>query len=114
MRKMCEEFCIHEENVHRVRDNLPKEDEIKEISNIMNSFGDPTRLKILLSLKEGELCSCDISEISKISISATSHQLRLLRDRKLVKYRKEGKFVYYELYDEKIKKFLEVILELNK
>lgn len=114
MSEMCEEFCVHKENIEKIKEKLPVDEKIKDFSNILNSFGDPTRLKILLALKEGTLCSCDISEISEMSVSAVSHQLRILRDRKLVKNRKEGKFVYYELYDDKIKEFLENILILGK
>lgn len=111
---LCSEFSVRNEKIENVLKKLPSNRDIVNISNIMNSFGDPNRLKILLALKESELCSCELSNIADTSISAISHQLRILRDRKLVKFRKEGKFVYYELYDEKIRNFLEEIVRLEK
>lgn len=111
---LCSEFSVRNEKIEKVLEKLPSNEDIATISNIMNSFGDSNRLKILLALKESELCSCELSNITETSISAISHQLRILRDRKLVKFRKEGKFVYYELYDEKIRNFLEEIVELEK
>ncbi|MBA2840616.1 DNA-binding transcriptional ArsR family regulator [Methanococcus maripaludis] len=114
MSDLCSEYSVRNEKVENILEKLPPNEDIVNISNIMNSFGDPNRLKILLALKESELCSCELSNIVDTSISAISHQLRILRDRKLVKFRKEGKFVYYELYDEKIRDFLEEIVELRK
>ncbi|MBA2860317.1 helix-turn-helix transcriptional regulator [Methanococcus maripaludis] len=114
MSDLCSEFSVRNEKIENVLKKLPSNRDIVNISNIMNSFGDPNRLKILLALKESELCSCELSNIADTSISAISHQLRILRDRKLVKFRKDGKFVYYELYDEKIRNFLEEIVRLEK
>jgi DNA-binding transcriptional ArsR family regulator len=72
---------------------------------------DPTRLKILLALKEEELCTCDLSNITGLSVSAISHQLRVLKDRKIVNYRRDGKNVFYRLEDEHLKEILKVALE---
>ena len=76
------------------------ESEIVSLADTFKALGDPTRIKILLALSDQpELCVYDLSSISDVSVSATSHQLRLLRNLRLIKYRKAGKFVYYSLDD---------------
>ncbi|MFZ7103173.1 MAG: ArsR/SmtB family transcription factor [Peptococcaceae bacterium] len=104
---LCEITCIHEELVQRVKQDLLEEEAVQNLSAIFKAFGDPTRLKILHCLKQAEMCVCDISVILEMSQSAISHQLRVLRNLRLVKHRKEGKNVYYSLDDEHIFRILE-------
>jgi ArsR family transcriptional regulator len=79
---------------------MPETEIIGELSDIFKVLGDPTRLRIVSALGVDELCVCDLSNLLGSSISAVSHQLRILRNLKLVKHRKKGKMVYYSLDDE--------------
>lgn len=90
---------------------MPKLDEIDSLGNFYKIMGDQTRLKILMTLEHGSLCVSDIACILDMSLSAISHQLKVLKDAKLVKYNKVGKIVYYELDDNHIKKILDMGLE---
>ena len=86
----------------KVKDSLPLNEDILELSDPFKMLGDSTRLKILFALKDDELCVGDISVLIGASVSAVSHQLRLLRNYRYVKYRKDGKMVYYSLDDRHI------------
>lgn len=99
----CKVTIIHEELVNEINRTMPKEEVLYDLAEIFKVFGDTTRIKILYSLFKNEMCVCDISAIVGVSRSAISHQLRLLKQSKLVRYRKEGKVVYYSLDDEHIK-----------
>lgn len=90
---------------------MPVADEIDGLSDFFKIFSDPTRVKILLALDTGEMCVCDISEALSMSMSATSHQLRMLRNANLVTYRKEGKNAVYSLCDDHVRTVLEMALE---
>ena len=92
----------NEEKVKKVQKQMISEDIFFDMSEKFKSMGDKTRLKILYALSKQELCVCDLSTVVDMSISLVSHQLRLLRDKKLVRYRKEGKSVYYSLDDEHV------------
>lgn len=100
---MCGEICectvIHEDKVNQVSRKMLDEDKIIDLSELFKVFGDSTRMKIICALLQEELCVCDLANIIHSSISAVSHQLRILKQAKLVKYRKEGKVVYYSLSD---------------
>ncbi|RJP65291.1 MAG: ArsR family transcriptional regulator [Candidatus Abyssobacteria bacterium SURF_17] len=85
---------------------MPDSDSIEALSEIFKVLGDPTRLRIISALSVDELCVCDIAHLLGASISATSHQLRILRHLHLVKHRKEGKMVYYSLDDACVEKLL--------
>lgn len=85
-----------------------KEEKVVDLSELFKVFGDPTRLKIISVLLEKEQCVCDIASKIKASQSATSHQLRILKQSKLIKYRKSGKVVYYSLGDNHVKKIFEI------
>ena len=104
---MGEEFCkcsiIHGELVEEVRKKMPQEERLYDLAELFKVFGDTTRVKIISALFEAELCVCDIAELLCMTQSAISHQLRVLRQARLVKYRKEGKVVFYSLDDEHIK-----------
>ena len=81
---------------------MPRDEMIYDLAEFFKVFADSTRMKIIFALMENELCVCDIANIVKTTQSAISHQLRLLKQSKLVKFRKEGKVVYYSLDDEHI------------
>jgi DNA-binding transcriptional ArsR family regulator len=99
---ICEVFNPNKEIVEIMKDNKLEEDVVYELAEIFKTIGDPTRIKILYALKERELCVCDLSELLEMSSSAISHQLRVLRNNKLVKFRKEGRSVYYSLDDDHV------------
>jgi DNA-binding transcriptional ArsR family regulator len=99
---VCEVFNPDKQVVEIMKDNKLKEDVIYELAELFKTIGDPTRIKILYALKERELCVCDLSELLEMSPSAISHQLRVLRNNKLVKFRKEGRSVYYSLDDDHV------------
>lgn len=106
----CEVYYVNEEHVRHAREALPSEREIMALAETFATLGDPTRVKILQALAVEELCVCDLSRLLGISESGTSHQLRLLRARKLVRYRKEGKMVFYSLDDAHIDRLMEQAL----
>ena len=95
----CEVEQTHADVIERVRAELPAEETLYDLAELFKIFGDSTRIKILYALFESELCVCDIAELLGLTQSAISHQLRLLKQSKLVKYRREGKTVYYSLAD---------------
>ena len=99
---LCECTVIHKEVVEKVKGKMPDDELIYDMAEFFKVFADSTRMKIIYALLENELCVCDIANIVKTTQSAISHQLRILKQSKLVKYRKEGKVVYYSLDDEHI------------
>lgn len=94
---VCGGLCIHQDKVDQVK--MPLAEEITAMAELFKLFGDPTRLKILLSLQQQELCVCDLAELIGMNQSAVSHQLRLLKQGRLVKNRRDGKSVFYSLAD---------------
>lgn len=94
---------IHNDLIKKVKDTMPNDELIFDIAELFKVFGDSTRMKIICALLEEELCVCDIAAITNTTQSAISHQLRVLKQAKLVKYRKEGKIVYYSLDDEHVR-----------
>lgn len=100
----CEEIRIHEEVVDRLQTNMLDQEQFNDLSTLFKMFGDPTRLKILSVLFQEELCVCDIACLLQMTHSAVSHQLSVLRQNRLIKYRRSGKNVYYSLDDEHIQK----------
>ncbi|MDF2675257.1 MAG: transcriptional regulator, ArsR family [Clostridiales bacterium] len=99
---LCEENIIHPESIESVKSKMISDSETLSLSEIFKALCDTTRVKILYALSINELCVCDIAEIIGVSQSAVSHQLRVLRTMRLVKYRKEGKSVYYSLNDQHV------------
>ena len=95
----CQIKIINEKKVQKVKKQMIIEDDFQDMSETFKAIADKTRLKILYALSKEELCVCDLSAVVDMSISLVSHQLRLLRDKKLVKFRKEGKSVFYSLDD---------------
>lgn len=102
----CEEDVVHQDTVERVREQLPPDETLYDLAELFKMFGDSTRVKILYALLEAELCVCDIAKLMEVSQSAVSHQLRVLKGGKLVKYRREGKTVYYSLADEHVRRIM--------
>ncbi len=103
----CDCSVIHEDVVNQVKNKMPKEEILYDLAELFKVFGDSTRIKILWALDEAEMCVCDIAVLLNMTQSAISHQLRVLRQNKLVKNRKEGKVVYYSLDDEHVKQIYE-------
>jgi DNA-binding transcriptional ArsR family regulator len=95
----CDCNVIHEDVVNRVRRKLPDEEILLNLADLFKVFGDSTRVRIISALLHSEMCVCDISALLGMTKSAISHQLKELRQTKLVKNRKEGKVVYYSLND---------------
>ena len=101
----------HKERVDAIKSLMPKEEKLYELAELYKVFGDTTRIRILFVLYEGEMCVCGIAELLNMTQSAISHQLRVLKNSKLVKFRKEGKTVFYSLDDDHIFKILSQGLE---
>jgi DNA-binding transcriptional ArsR family regulator len=99
----CDCTIIHEEVVEKVRKNMPEEETLLDLADLFKMFGDSTRVKILCALLNAEMCVCDIAVLLGMTKSAISHQLRALRQTKLVKCRRDGKVIYYSLADEHVK-----------
>lgn len=108
---LCEIQCIHEEHVQKAREQMIKEDVLIELAEFFKVFGDSTRMRIINILQDRELCVCDIAAALQANQSAISHQLRILRDKRLVKYRREGKSVYYSLDDAHVENIFKEGLE---
>ena len=98
----CSCNVIHGEIVNKVKEKLPKDETLYDLAELFKVFGDTTRIKILYALFASEMCVCDISDLLGMTHSAISHQLRVLKNARLVKFRKEGKVVYYSLDDNHI------------
>ena len=103
----CEEFCTHGDVIERVRSELPEVEELYDLAELFKVFGDTTRIRILYVLFEAEMCVCDIAEMLSMTPSAISHQLRLLKQFRLVKSRRDGKTVYYSLADDHVRSIID-------
>ncbi len=97
--------------VERVRRELPGEDTLYDLTELFRIFGDSTRVRILYALFEAEMCVCDIAALLGLTQSAISHQLRALKNVRLVKSRREGKTVFYSLADDHVKTIIDQGLE---
>lgn len=103
-----EEGIVDIEKVNKIKKVMPSDDLLFDIAEVFKVFGDTTRMKIISALLEAELCVGDIAEITNSTQSAISHQLRVLKQAKLVKFRKDGKTVYYSLDDDHIATLYEI------
>ncbi|MCF8094377.1 MAG: metalloregulator ArsR/SmtB family transcription factor [Desulfobacteraceae bacterium] len=108
---ICEEFCFDRSSVNYVQERMLDEKELELMTEIFKALGDRTRSKILHALAQKELCVCDLSVALNMSTSAVSHQLRILKGARLVKYRREGKNIYYSMDDEHITLLFQQALE---
>ena len=95
----CGYYHIHEDIIEKVNKNMPDEEVLYDLAELFKIFGDSTRIKILYALLESEMCVCDIATLLNMTQSAISHQLRALKQSKLIRYRREGKTVFYSLAD---------------
>ena len=107
----CDYIHVHEEIINQVNQNMPDEEILYDLAELFKIFGDSTRIKILYVLFESEMCVCDIAQLLGMSQSAISHQLRSLKQSKLVKYRREGKTVFYSLSDSHVRTILDQGME---
>lgn len=107
----CECHIVHREVVDQVMNLMPDEDELYDLAELFKVFGDSTRIRILTVLFDDEMCVCDIAEALSMNQSAVSHQLRVLKNAKLIKNRKEGKQVFYSLADDHVRTILAMGLE---
>ena len=99
----CEEYHVHPELLAHVKLELPDEESLYDLAELFKVVGDTTRIRILYALFESEMCVCDIAELLNMSQSAISHQLRVLKQARLVRNRREGKTVYYFLADDHVR-----------
>lgn len=107
---VCGEKCPHYQKINKVKLEEPNNEEIESLSNMFKLFADNTRLRIICSILNTELCVCDLCELLELNQSTVSHQLQILRNAKLVKYRREGKQIYYSLQDEHIEQIISTSL----
>jgi len=105
--EVCQDYCIHEDRIEAVKKDKPTEEMVYDLAELFKVFGDVTRVKIIYALLEREMCVCDIAALLGMTQSAISHQLRVLKQGRLVKHRKDGKVVYYSLDDDHIKHIID-------
>ena len=103
----CDYLHIHEDIVEKVRKEMPSEDTLYDLCELFRTFGDSTRIRILYVLFESEMCVCDIAQLLGMTQSAISHQLKALKNARLVKGRREGKTVFYSLADDHVKTIID-------
>jgi DNA-binding transcriptional ArsR family regulator len=108
---LCDVRVIHAERLAVARDDALASEEVAQLSTLYKALGDPTRLQLLLGLRDDEMCVCDLAALAGVSESAISHQLRKLRDWGVVRNRREGQILFYSLDDDCIDRLLEVGLE---
>ena len=108
MEKKERPVIIHKDRVKKVYSRLPRENDLYDLADFFRILGDSTRIRILYALKISEMCVWDLSHVVGISRSAVSHQLKILKQANLVRYRKEGKLVYYSVSDTHVSDFLEL------
>lgn len=102
----CEEREEHTALIDQARSDMPSEQQLYDLADLYKVFADSTRIRILYALFESEMCVCDIASLLGMTLSAISHQLRVLKQAKLVRFRREGKTVYYALSDEHVRLIL--------
>lgn len=99
-------LAAHEQLVEQILENQPQEEYLYDLAELFKVFGDSTRIRILYALFEQELCVSDIARILNLNQSAVSHQLRILKDAKLVKFKRSGKSIFYSLDDDHVRTIL--------
>lgn len=99
----CESSEVHEELLHIVQEQMPPEEQLYDLAELFKMFGDSTRIRILFVLFEAEVCVCDLAAALNMTVSAVSHQLKLLKQSKLIKSRREGRSVFYSLADDHVR-----------
>ncbi len=109
--EQCDYMHLHDKVIEQVQEEMPQEEILYDLAELFKVFGDSTRIKILYVLFQSEMCVCDIAQLLHMSQSAISHQLRVLKQAQLVKYRREGKTVFYALADAHVNTILNQGLE---
>lgn len=109
--EQCDYIHTHQDVVDSVNDKMPEEEELYDLAELFKVFADSTRIRILYVLFESEMCVCDIAQILNMTQSAISHQLRVLKQSRLVKYRRSGKSILYSLADEHVRTIINQGLE---
>ncbi|MCI7232393.1 MAG: metalloregulator ArsR/SmtB family transcription factor [Oscillospiraceae bacterium] len=104
-------LVIHQDVVEKVKSELPPDEILYDLAELFKVFGDTTRIRILYALFESELCVNDMAQLLGLSQTAVSHQLRVLKNNKLVRFRKEGKIVFYSLDDDHVRSIIEMGME---
>ena len=99
----CDTIEVHEELLKIVDETMPEETELYDLAELFKVFGDSTRIRILFVLFEAEVCLCDLAQALNMTQSAISHQLKILKQNKLVKSRREGKSIFYSLADDHVR-----------
>ena len=107
----CDDIELHQDKLKLVHTYMPTEEKLYDLAELFKVFGDSTRIRILSVLSMTEMCVCDLAEALNMTASAISHQLRILKQSKLVKNRREGKTVYYALDDDHVRSMIEMGLE---
>ena len=108
---ICQTTLTHGKKVARVKKHMLDGEVFSELSATFRALGDMTRVRILYALSREELCVCDLSSVLDMTLYAVSHQLRVLRNMKLVKYRKDGKMAYYSLSDRHVVELIQLAWE---
>ena len=109
--ELCEEHVVHETTVRQAGEHMPEGRTLDRLAELFKLFGDPTRVRILCALFESEMCVCDIAQLLNMNQSAISHQLKILKQSRLVKSRREGKAVFYSLADGHVRTIINQGLE---
>ena len=99
----CDAVEVHENLLKIVNETMPEETELYDLAELFKVFGDSTRIRILFVLFEAEVCVCDLAQVLQMTQSAISHQLKILKQNKLVKNRREGKSIFYSLADDHVR-----------
>ena len=107
----CETTEVHEELLKVVQEKMPEEERLYDLAELFKVFGDSTRIRILFVLFEAEVCVCDLAEALNMTQSAISHQLKILKQNKLVKSRREGKSIFYSLADGHVRTMIDQGME---
>lgn len=111
----CDCNVIHQDIIDQVKTDLPDQETIRDLAQLFKVFGDPTRVKILSALFKAEMCVCDMASLFNMTQSSISHQLSVLKQARLVKYRKDGKVVYYSLEDAHVQQiFDQGLIHINE
>ena len=103
----CDTIEVHEELLKIVDETMPEETELYDLAELFKVFGDSTRIRILFVLFEAEVCVCDLAQALNMTQSAISHQLKILKQNKLVKSRREGKSIFYSLADDHVRSIID-------
>ena len=112
--EQCDYMHLHEKVIEQVQEEMPEEEILYDLAELFKVFGDSTRIKILYVLFQSEMCVCDIAQLLDMNQSAISHQLRVLKQAKLIKSRREGKSVFYSLDDSHVRMILSMGMEHAK